>query len=508
MNNNDNSSASKHSLASAFSINFLGNAPKWYKILILSYLIINPIIFFINPFVAGWVLMAEFISTLALALVCYPLPSGGLLAIEAVILGMTSAKNVYHHVVDNFQVLLLLMFMVAGIYFMKELLLFIFTKLLVSIRSKIVLSLIFSFLGAFLSAFLDALTVTAVIITVAYGFYGIYHKYASAKGQKPNCSLKDDEAIAEEDRQDLENFRGFLRNLMMHAAVGTALGGALTLVGEPQNLIIGGKMGWDFIEFFIKCSPISIPVFFAGLLTCLLTEVTKILGYGYQLPDNVRKVLEDEVKKTSDNIDNRTIARYVIEALAGVFLIFALALHLAEVGLIGLAVIIIITSFTGVIEEHHFGESFTESLPFTALLVVFFTIVAVIADLGLFRPIIEMVFSMDGKSQIMAFFAANGVLSAISDNVFVATVYITEVVNALNSGVIDNIQADKLAVATNMGTNIPSVATPNGQAAFLFLLTSSLAPLIRLSYMEMMKLALPYTIIMTTVAALATHFNL
>ncbi len=108
----------------------------------------------------------------------------------------------------------------------------------------------------------------------------------------------------------------------------------------------------------------------------------------------------------------------------------------------------------------------------------------------------------------MAFFAANGVLSAISDNVFVATVYITEVVNALNSGVIDNIQADKLAVATNMGTNIPSVATPNGQAAFLFLLTSSLAPLIRLSYMEMMKLALPYTIIMTTVAALATHFNL
>ena len=73
---------------------------------------------------------------------------------------------------------------------------------------------------------------------------------------------------------------------------------------------------------------------------------------------------------------------------------------------------------------------------------------------------------------------------------------------------IDQLQGDKLAVATNMGTNIPSVPTPNGQAAFLFLLPSTLAPLIRLSYVQMLKLALPYTIVMTTVALLATYFNL
>ena len=471
---NGNSGAEKNVL-SAIGSNFLGRAPRWYKILIISYLIINPILFAINPFVAGWVLMAEFISTLALALVCYPLPSGGLLAIEAVVIGMTSAEHVYHHVVDNFPVLLLLMFMVAGIFFMKELLLFIFTRLLVSVRSKILLSLIFCFLGAFLSAFLDALTVTAVVITVAYGFYGIYHKYASNKGDRQAKSIKDDDGIDEIDREDLNNFRGFLRNLMMHAAVGTALGGALTLVGEPQNLIIGKQMGWDFIQFFKECSPVSVPVFFAGLVTCVLTEVFKILGYGYQMPENVRKVLEAEVKRTSEDMDVKTIGRYIAEAAAGVFLIIALALHLAEVGLVGLTIIILVTSFTGVIEEHHFGEAFTESLPFTALLVVFFTIVAVIA---------------------------------ISDNVFVATVYITEVVAALKGGIIDQLQADKLAVATNMGTNIPSVATPNGQAAFLFLLTSTLAPLIRLSYLQMMKLALPYTIIMTTVALIATYYNL
>jgi NhaB family Na+:H+ antiporter len=69
-------------------------------------------------------------------------------------------------------------------------------------------------------------------------------------------------------------------------------------------------------------------------------------------------------------------------------------------------------------------------------------------------------------------------------------------------------QLDKLAVAINTGTNIPSVATPNGQAAFLFLLTSALAPVIRLSYGRMVLLALPYTITMSLSGLLATYLFL
>ena len=90
-------------------------------------------------------------------------------------------------------------------------------------------------------------------------------------------------------------------------------------------------------------------------------------------------------------------------------------------------------------------------------------------------------------------------LSAISDNVFVATVYIGEVQQAFLNGDIDREHFEKLAIAINTGTNLPSVATPNGQAAFLFLLTSSLAPLINLSYGKMVKMALPYTLVLGTV---------
>jgi NhaB family Na+:H+ antiporter len=112
----------------------------------------------------------------------------------------------------------------------------------------------------------------------------------------------------------------------------------------------------------------------------------------------------------------------------------------------------------------------------------------------------------EGKTQEVLFYGANGVLSMISDNVFVATVYITEVQELFEAGTITREQFDALAVAINTGTNIPSVATPNGQAAFLFLLTSALAPLIRLSYGRMVYMALPYTITMSIAGALALWY--
>jgi len=96
----------------------------------------------------------------------------------------------------------------------------------------------------------------------------------------------------------------------------------------------------------------------------------------------------------------------------------------------------------------------------------------------------------------------------VSDNVFVGSVYITEVGNALKAGNITRDEYDMLAVAINTGTNLPSVATPNGQAAFLFLLTSALAPLLRLSYGTMVYMALPYTIVLTIVGLLSVYFNL
>ena len=534
----------------AFTRNFLGNAPTWYKLTILLFLIANPILLnMYGPFITGWVLIGEFIFTLAMALKCYPLPAGGLLALEAVFIGMTKADTVYKETLANFEVILLLIFMVAGIYFMKDFLRFTFTRILVRVQSKIHISLLVSFAGAFLSAFLDALTVTAVIIAVAYGFYDIYHRYVSGKDSGAGVhDLTSDLALKEQEQADLKQFRGFLRNLMMHGAVGTALGGVCTLVGEPQNLLIGSVMGWHFAEFFVQVAPVSLPVLLVGLGTCYLVEKKKWFTYGYELPGHIRShLLETEVKMEAKRGFKGKL-QLIVQAMAGIWLIIALAFHLAAVGLIGLSVIVFLTALNGIIDEGQIGHAFEEALPFTALLVVFFAVVAVIHDQHLFKPVVDYVLSLQGQSQLAAYYIANGLLSAISDNVFVATVYISEtkmhfvdMLGAIpNSGktgeqlmalladphvaradalaqlppaVAEQAGAlmhrlDKLAVAINTGTNIPSVATPNGQAAFLFLLTSALAPVIRLSYGRMVLLALPYTITMSLAGLLATYLFL
>jgi NhaB family Na+:H+ antiporter len=529
------------SFSAALAKNFLGHAPGWYKLCLVAFLILNPILMAINPFAAGWFLLGQFIFTLAMALKCYPLPAGGLLALQAVFIGMTTPFAIYQEVKTNFPVILLLIFMVAAIHFMRDFLQFTFTRVLVRVRSKITISLLFCLLGAFLSAFLDALTVTAVIIAVAYGFYTIYHRHVSAAGEGSDYNFADDDKLSAIKRQELQEFRGFLRNLMMHGAVGTALGGVCTLVGEPQNLLIGEQMGWHFADFFLRMAPVSLPVLAIGLVTCWQVEKWKVFGYGYQLPEDIRSHLLETAGRMEEERGAAGRARLIVQGAAGLWLIAALAFHLAEVGLIGLSVIVLLTSFNGVTDEHRIGRAFVEALPFTALLVVFFAIVAVIHDQYLFAPIMGYVFSKEGHAQIAAYYIANGLLSAISDNVFVATVYMTETkahmivaLHGMVSGLgLDGAELmarltdphmprsqvlaslagqsqeiarqvaalmqrfDHLAIAINAGTNIPSVATPNGQAAFLFLLTSGLAPLIRLSYGRMCWLALPYTITMT-----------
>jgi NhaB family Na+:H+ antiporter len=256
---------------------FLGSSPKWFKLTIIVFLIINPIAFWtVGSFVTGWLLLAEFIFTLAMALKCYPLQSGGLLALEALLLGLTNPESVSVEITGNLEVILLLVFMVAGIYFMKPLLMYIFSKLFIKVQSKLLLAVFSTLTAAILSAFLDALTVMAVLIGVTAGFYSIYHKIHS--------SNKDYNIDGIPDRIELSGevflqFKRFLQSIVMHGAVGTALGGVCTLVGEPQNLLIGEKMGWNFVDFFLNMSIVTVPVLFCGLITTVVLELTGWFGF-------------------------------------------------------------------------------------------------------------------------------------------------------------------------------------------------------------------------------------
>ena len=253
-------------------------------------------------------------------------------------------------------------------------------------------------------------------------------------------------------------------------------------------------------------APVSVPVMIFGYGTCFLLDKFKLFGFGARMPESVYEVLVERDKIQSAELSMRDKLRLVVQAVCCVWLICALAFHFAAVGLIGLSIIVLATTFCGVTTEEEVGHAFTESMPFCALLCVFFCIVTIIAQQDLFRPFIDWVFSIPKDTQIPVFYLANGIISAVSDNVFVATIYIEQVHDALLDKIITPDHYNDLAIAINAGTNLPSVATPNGQSAFLFLLTSAIAPLVKLPYMRMMWMALPYTIVLTIVGLLCTMF--
>ncbi|HAB72779.1 MAG TPA: sodium/proton antiporter, partial [Pantoea sp.] len=64
------------------------------------------------------------------------------------------------------------------------------------------------------------------------------------------------------------------------------------------------------------------------------------------------------------------------------------------------SVIVLATALCGVTDEHTIGQAFTEALPFTALLTVFFAVVAVIVEQQLFSPLIAFVLQAEPHAQL------------------------------------------------------------------------------------------------------------
>ena len=173
------------SLSHAFVRNFLGNSPTWYKWTIGGFLAINPLVLWLAgshaATIAAWLMLIEFIFTLAMALKCYPLQPGGLLALEAVIIGLTSPASVYQKRSSPFRSSCCSMFMVAGIYFLKDLLVFRSRKSSERALARRIGCHRVLRRAPCCRPFLMRLTVVAVVITVGAGFYQVFHRYASGK---------------------------------------------------------------------------------------------------------------------------------------------------------------------------------------------------------------------------------------------------------------------------------------------------------------------------------------
>jgi Na+:H+ antiporter, NhaB family len=129
--------------------------------------------------------------------------------------------------------------------------------------------------------------------------------------------------------------------------------------------------------------------------------------------------------------------------------------------------------------------------------------VSIIHEQHLFDGLMQWIANLPERERLLAMFLETGVVSSVSDNVFVACAHASNVQKLVGEGVITADVGDKLAVAVIAGTNVVSIATPNGQAAFLLAICSETAAHLQLRYMRMLWMAFPYTVVLTAVGAFA-----
>lgn len=518
---------------------FMGAVPDWYKGMLLIFLAMNLVISLGgNPKLTGWVILGQFLVCLAMAKVCHPVTGGGLLVVQAVVLGLANPVSIMHETHKGLKVLLMVTFMVAAIHFLRKLLRKGFMWIILRVKSKVKLAVLLCCMTALSSAFLDALTVTAVVATV---LFGLYLMYEAAKWDLIHPELVDEpdtivqehekvltkeeeQKLSPEDREILDQYRAYLRSIAMHALVGTMLGGVVTLIGEPQNYYIGEVMKWNFKDFFMRMAPVTIPVLFTGLFISFAVQYWpkfgRYFGHGVEMPQRVRELLEkkntpiDEMtlsegeRNAYQNEKKRETLEVLFQGIAAICIVLGLLLHVAEVFLIGLGVLVFVAAMCGETAEEKIAEAFHMAMPFVALLVVFYGVVVMIEQQHLFASISEWILSLKGKMQLLAFYFGTGGLSVGSDNVFVATIFMNLIEAAFKAGLMTQEQFEHAAVAINTGTNIPSIGLPSGQAAFLFFLTSEFARKIDMGFGKMARLALPWTIACTLVGAIALMYSL
>jgi NhaB family Na+:H+ antiporter len=454
-----------------------------------------------GPAAAGWLLILSVVATFTTAHKVFPLAGAGVLTIFGLLLGLTSVHAWEHEIEANVKVLLLIACMVPAIHFFKDLLEASFSALLVKIEKKVNLAVAFYAFGAVSSAFFDALTVGAMVLTALGGLYLTYESVRHAAEMERGDPILDVEA-----RQRLDDFRAFLRQLLMVLLVGTMTGGLSTLVGEPQNYQVGEMWGWGFQDYFVRLVPISAPVLVAGLgVTWLLegTALGRIFGYGTQLPSSIRSYLSLQAQELALKRTPADRRRLQVQAVAGVLLVAALGLQLASIGLLGLITMVVVSTAMGKVAESRYVPAYHAAMPFFALLLIFFGAVSIIHEQHLFDGLMQWIVSLSEQQRLLAMFLETGIVSSVSDNVFVACAHASNVQKLVEEGLVSAEAGDKLAIAIIAGTNIVSIATPNGQAAFLLAICSETAAHLQLRYTRMLWMAVPYTVILSVVGGFA-----
>ncbi|MDP4007618.1 MAG: ArsB/NhaD family transporter [Candidatus Peregrinibacteria bacterium] len=379
----------------------------------------------------------------------------------------------FHQAIESieFETIILLMSMMLLVEVSRESGIFSWLTVKMARYSKgnpLLIFLLFSLTTAFLSAFLDNVTTIVLIVPVTISL-------VKGMGRDPKPYI-----IAE--------------------ILFSNIGGTLTLIGDPPNIIIGGAVKLSFIQFIQN---LWLPVLASLTVIILIFVTTHWKNHFKPIASDLRKLFLSHVliRKIAYKFLHIELSRVfmiksisvIILTILGFFFQKSLGVNVGVIAFSG-AILLLLISSKEVKFEHSLRKVEWATLLFFCGL---FVMVGAIEHVGLLEKISDMILQLsDGKyiTLLLTVLWVSGFTSMILDNIPFVTLMIP-VIFSIQAQIDPNVDASLLWWALSLGACLGGNGTMIGASANVIGLDLAKKDNVHISFLQFFKYGFPLTIL-------------
>ena len=423
------------------------------------------------------------IFALAFAFIVFEIYDKSLVALSGallmVILGILSPEEALGAI--EFDTILLLMAMMLLVHIASKSGIFAWLNVKIAALTRgnpMAIFLFFSLITTFFSAFLDNVTTVILIVPLTI-------ELVKGMGKDPKPYI-----FAE--------------------IIFSNIGGALTLIGDPPNIIIGGVTGFNFLDFIINLwIPILASIVFA-LVVFLTFNWKNLRPISNNLVDlcianvTIKKVKERFVKRTMHKDFVLSVVAVLILTVIGFFIQSSLGLPTYFIAFTGAMLLAIMVSKRVSIEDSFRSVEWTTLFFFAGL----FVMVAGVESTGL----LELLSDWIANSTTNLFYLSlivlwvSGLVSTILNNIPFVTVMIPVIIGI--QAKFQGVDTSILWWALSLGACLGGNATLVGASANVVSVDLAKKDGINISFLEYMKFSFPMTMGLLVICSIYLFFRI
>jgi Na+/H+ antiporter NhaD/arsenite permease-like protein len=390
-------------------------------------------------------------------------------AVLMVMIGVLDFEQAIHAI--EFETIILLMAMMLLVEVSRESGVFSFLTVKMAQKSKgnpLLLFLMFCGVTAFVSAFLDNVTTIVLVVPITISLL-------KGMGRDP-------------------------KPYIIGEIIFSNIGGAMTMIGDPPNIIIGGATGLSFNQFIVNLAP---PVLVSLVIIAGLFIATHWKKHLKPITGDLRKLfmshlllhqLSYRFKNTYLNVTfmKKSVAVLLI-TIAGFLTQQYLGFSVALIALAGAVLLLIVSSKESDLHSCLRSVEWSTLLFFAGL----FVMVGAVEHVGFLDILSEFILGFSGDSYLLLLLIIlwiSGFASMILDNIPFVTLMIPVIFN-IQAGLTGSVDPNLLWWSLSLGACLGGNGTLIGASANVIGTDLAKKGGVNISFLQFMKYGIPITFI-------------